>query len=123
MAYTDLLGAYTLEQAAELFQIVGKDPISETLSYDELKEAITGDTADLRRNEYHTAIYAINNWYRDWDSEIDGEREFYTIDMVNMNDPEILMALGIETQEDLEALWAEMDKDGNGQVTNNEVCR
>lgn len=50
MAYTDLLGAYTLEQAAELFQIAGKDPISETLSYDELKEAVTGDAADLRRN-------------------------------------------------------------------------
>ena len=33
------------------------------------------------------------------------------------------MALGIETQEDLEALWAEIDTDGNGQVTNNEVCR
>lgn len=84
MAYTDLLGAYTLEQAAELFQIVGKDPISETLSYDELKEAVTGDAADLRRNQYHTAIYAINNWYRDYDPEVNGQREFYTIDMVNM---------------------------------------
>ena len=84
MTFDELLVSYTVDQAVELYQIVGKDPTIEDMTYDELKQAITGADADMRRNQFHTAVYAINNWYRGRDDETNGEREFYTIDMVNM---------------------------------------
>lgn len=50
------------------------------------------------------------------------ENEPVIIDNIDINDDEVRGALGIDTQEELEALFAAIDQDGDGELLKLEAC-
>lgn len=107
------------DQAVEIYEEFSKDPANDDLTYYEVK-ALLGDGSIY---EPMGLPWKALSYGSQWGLP-DGEPLHpVTVDRVNLAIGVIRDILAVQTPEELQTLFDAIDKDANGEVTHEEVCR
>ena len=119
ITYAELIGAGKLSSSAvdALFASIGKDPTQEDLTYDELRATYISEIEDQARFKYQWWALSRGNG-EDYDKDAP-----VIIDNIDITDDEVASSLGIDTQAELEALFAAIDQNGDSELTQLEACK
>ena len=119
ITYAELVGAGELSSSAvdALFASIGKDPTQEDLTYDELRATYMTEVDAQGRFKYQWWALSRGNG-GDYD-----ETAPVIIDNIDITDGEVSHSLGVDTQEELEALFAAIDQNGDSELTELEACK
>lgn len=107
-----------LDQANEIYVILGKD-ITDVITKQEASDNLAGEAMRMREKAFKNAWFVLN--YRKEDDT--NQKQAIIPENIEISDPEIYATLGIETYEELVELFAQIDTDGSGELSQDEVCR
>ena len=120
MEYSEMIAQMSIDEANEIYEVLGKDPVSDSVTYAELYDSLIGETFMARMDEFYGFLMGILSIIPDEDRV---GLTYITIDNLNIDHPDAQQAYGVSTQVELDAFFAEMDKNGDGQVNKQEACR
>lgn len=118
--YFEMTAVMTHDQAMEYYDLLGKDVTTDPIYYQEIKD-IAEDNLRYTRQLHELEYWAFSKGAKNGEDTLNHPP--ITIDTIDFNDPAVQRHLQVTTQAELEALFAIVDKDGNGEVTFEEVCR